>query len=598
MFAIFIMACGTTHLMGAIVLWKPFYGLDAMLKAFTALISIVTAFMLWPLIPQALRLPSPAQLRLINEELQNEIAQRKLVEEKLRIAKEAAEDGLQKEQMRLAAIVESSEDAIISKTLDGRVTSWNRAAEMIFGYGAEEIIGHSMRDLIPPELSDEEDNILATITHGESIRHYETVRICKDGRRIAVSETISPILDKDRRIVGASKIARDISDIKASELALKMSESRFRRLFHEAPLSLCYVNGEGVLADSNKRFEQTFGYDRKDVPTLAKWWQLVYPDPSYRAQVLATWNAAVADATATGNDIEPIEYQVTCKSGEVRTVLISGITLGKDLLATFFDITERRQAEEAVRHLNINLERRVVERTAELVSANQELESFAYAVSHDLRAPLRAMSGFSQALVEDYGDKLEGDAKNYLDQIDIASRKMGELIDGILALSRSTRGELKHDFIDVSALATQLLKELAHNGPERKVEWHVEPNMHATGDALMIEAVLRNLLSNAWKYTGKTDAAVIRVFCGEIEGKQSFCVADNGAGFDEAHSERLFKPFQRLHRQDEFPGLGIGLATVQRIVNRHGGEVSAKGQAGNGATFCFTLPATSSEKIE
>ena len=298
----------------------------------------------------------------------------------------------------------------------------------------------------------------------------------------------------------------------------------------------------------------------------------------------------MADAAATGRDINPIEYQVTCKNGETRTVLISGITLGKDLLATFFDITERRKAEEEVRLLNIDLEHRVVERTAELVSANRELESFAYAVSHDLRSPLRAMSGFTHALLEDYGDKLEGDAKTYLNQIDIASCKMGELIDGILTLSRSTRGEMKHDQIDISTLATEILEELARDEPERKVEARVEPNLSATGDASMIEAVLRNLLGNAWKYTGKTDAAVIRVFWGEIEGKQGFCVTDNGAGFDNAHIGRLFKPFQRLHRQDEFPGLGIGLATVQRIVNRHGGELLAKGQVGNGATFCFTLP--------
>ena len=596
MFAIFIMACGTTHLMGAIVLWKPLYGLDAMLKAFTALVSIVTAFMLWPLIPHAMKLPSPSQLKLINEELQNEIAQRKRIEEALRIAKEAAEEGLQNEQKRLAAIVESSEDAIVSKTLDGRITSWNRAAEKIFGYTAKEMIGQYIRILIPPERIEEENNVLATIARGESIKHYETERICKDSRRIIVSETLSPILDKAGRIIGASKIARDISDIKASEEAIKTSESRFRRLFHEAPVPLCYINEEGVLTDSNRRFEQTFGYGRSDVPTLTEWWQLAYPDPLRRAQVLAIWKAAVTDAAATGHDIEPIEYQVTCKNGGTRTVLISGITLGKDLLATFFDITERRQAEEEVRRLNIDLERRVVERTAELVSANRELESFAYAVSHDLRAPLRAMSGFSQALVEDYGDQLKGDAKIYLDQINFASHNMGELIDGILTLSRSTRGEMKHDSIDISTMATQLFKELMHNEPERKVEWQVEPNLSATGDARMIEAALRNLLGNAWKYTAKKEAAVIRVYLGEIDGEQGFCVADNGAGFDKAHIERLFKPFQRLHRQDEFPGLGIGLATVQRIINRHGGKVNATGQPGNGATFCFTLPAMSSEK--
>ena len=247
------------------------------------------------------------------------------------------------------------------------------------------------------------------------------------------------------------------------------------------------------------------------------------------------------------------------------------------------------EAAQLARHFN-NMLDTLAQRTTELISANHELESFAYAVSHDLRAPLRAMSGFSHVLVEDYGDKLEGDAKIILNQIDIASRNMGKLIDGILMLARCTRGEIKQDSIDISALATQILEELTHNEPERKVEWHVEPNLSATGDASMTELVLRNLLCNAWKYTGKTNAAVIRVFWGEIDSKQGFCIADNGAGFDTAQIERLFKPFQRLHRQEEFPGLGIGLATVQRIVNRHGGKIYAKGQVGNGATFCFTLP--------
>ena len=248
-----------------------------------------------------------------------------------------------------------------------------------------------------------------------------------------------------------------------------------------------------------------------------------------------------------------------------------------------------RRADDALtrmRRLNAELE----QRTAELAAANGELEGFAYAVAHDLRAPLRALSGFSQALEEDYGDRLEGEAKTYLDQIGIASRKMGELIEGILTLSRVTRGELRRDRIDLSALATQLLEELARMEPARQVRWRIEPGIEAVGDARMIEDVLRNLLGNAWKYTAKTPEPLIRVHTEAKERALYFCVADNGAGFDMAHAERLFKPFQRLHRQDEFPGIGIGLATVQRIVHRHGGEMRAEGRPAGGATFCFTLP--------
>jgi signal transduction histidine kinase len=247
------------------------------------------------------------------------------------------------------------------------------------------------------------------------------------------------------------------------------------------------------------------------------------------------------------------------------------------------------EAAEALRELNASLEQRVAQRTAELTAANQELDSFAYAVSHDLRAPLRAMSGFSRALIEDYSDRLDGAAKDYLDQIDIATRKMGDLIDGILALCRSTRGSMQRNTIDLSALAGALVIELERADPERRVKFEIEPGLLVHGDVRMIECVMRNLLDNAWKYTARTPAPLIRVYAGELDGVRSICVADNGAGFDMAHAAQLFEPFRRLHRQDEFPGIGVGLATVQRIVYRHGGRIHASAVPGEGATFCFTL---------
>jgi signal transduction histidine kinase len=204
------------------------------------------------------------------------------------------------------------------------------------------------------------------------------------------------------------------------------------------------------------------------------------------------------------------------------------------------------------------------------------------------------MSGFSQALLEDYGDRLADDAKKYLDQIAIASHRMSDLIDGILALSRSTRGDLRRDRVDLSTLATQRLAALADENPTRQVSTRVESGLTVEGDARMIEAVIDNLIDNAWKYTGQASAPEIRVYGESRDGSPWICVADNGAGFDMAHAERLFKPFQRLHRQDEFPGIGIGLATVQRIIHRHGGEIEALGQPNLGATFCFKLPPAAS----
>lgn len=395
--------------------------------------------------------------------------------------------------------------------------------------------------------------------------------------------------DADGKVVKLHGTVQDFTVRKQAELARSASEARFRRLFHEAPVPLAYVNKDGVLVDRNQRFDQIFGYSHDELSTLAKWWQLASPDPVYRAWVLDTWNLAVDHAAETGFDITPIEYRVTCKNGEVRIVLISGITIGDDFLATFFDVTERRQAEEQVRLLNVDLERRVIERTAELTAANQELDAFAYAVSHDLRAPLRAMSGFSQALIEDYGDKMEGEAKIYLDEIGLASSRMGELIDGILTLSRSTRNPLACEPVDLTSIAGRLLQGLAETEPERQVSWQVEPELMTKGDPRMVEVVMQNLLDNAWKYTSKTAAAEIKVSSEQRDGRSWICVADNGAGFDMAHAGKLFQPFQRLHRQEEFVGIGIGLATVQRIVHRHGGDIEAAGTPGKGARFCFFL---------
>ena len=329
----------------------------------------------------------------------------------------------------------------------------------------------------------------------------------------------------------------------------------------------------------------------------------VYPEVQYyfTPESWAHLRAEVEQVLAQGGAYE-CDAEVVRPDGERRWVVARGQAVrdadGKvvKLHGTVQDFTVRKQAELALsasearyRLLNNDLERRVSERTAELTASNQELDAFAYAVSHDLRAPLRAMSGFSQALVEDYGDKMEGEAKVYLNQITIAGSRMGELIDGILTLSRSTRNSLMCEPVDLSAMAGRLLQELAETEPERQVNWQVEPGLTIKGDPRMVEVVMQNLLGNAWKYTSKTVAAEIKLFSEQRDSRAWICVADNGAGFDMAHAGKLFQPFQRLHRQEEFVGIGIGLATVQRIVRRHGGNIEAAGTPGTGARFCFFL---------
>jgi light-regulated signal transduction histidine kinase (bacteriophytochrome) len=255
------------------------------------------------------------------------------------------------------------------------------------------------------------------------------------------------------------------------------------------------------------------------------------------------------------------------------------------------DITDRKQAERRIHELNEELERRVRERTAQLEAANRELESFSYSVSHDLRAPLRSVDGYSQALLEDCASLLDETGRQHIHRIRNASQRMAQLIDGLLTLSRLTRLEMQRERLSLSALARNIAQELQQREPERRVEFVIADGLEARADARLMRAALENLLGNAWKYTARHDRPRIEFGTQpQPSGPPVYFVRDNGAGFDMAYVDRLFVAFQRLHSAQEFPGDGIGLATVRRIIHRHGGRVWAEGATGQGATFYFSLP--------
>jgi signal transduction histidine kinase len=252
-------------------------------------------------------------------------------------------------------------------------------------------------------------------------------------------------------------------------------------------------------------------------------------------------------------------------------------------------VRELSEANESLLRLNDELERRVVDRTGQLEAANRELEMFSYSVSHDLRAPLRHIDGFSQALGDDYADKLNSTGREYLDRIRKSARRMMEMIDALLDLSRQGRGKIVKESVDLSAMVKEIGDELARSEPERQVQLNVVEGVTVLADPKLMRVVMQHLLSNAWKFTAPTENPVVEFYTTEWEGRVAYAVRDNGAGLDLNYADKLFAPFQRLHSQQEFPGIGVGLAIVKRIITRHGGKVKAEGEVGKGATFTFTL---------
>jgi PAS domain S-box-containing protein len=332
----------------------------------------------------------------------------------------------------------------------------------------------------------------------------------------------------------------------------------------------------------NREYERLFNVRRQDIVGLTDHdlFPMAVAD-EFRANdlmAISLGSPVRMEETAPGEDGErtyiTVKFPLVDKDG--KAYAIAGIST---------EITERKRAEEEVRRLNEELEQRVRYRTAELEASTRELDAFAYSVSHDLRAPLRSLAGFSEVLLEDYADRLDETGRRYLERIEVNAQRMAQMIDDLLNLSRATRVELRREPVDLTASAREVLTDLRDADPDRTVHATVEDGIATTGDPDLIRLVLYNLLGNAWKFTAKSEDARIRV---AIDGNV-VTVADNGAGFDMRYAGKLFDPFQRLHAAADFEGTGIGLAIVHRIVHRHGGRIWARSEPGQGATFYFTF---------
>ncbi|MDH4187165.1 MAG: PAS domain S-box protein, partial [Nitrospira sp.] len=364
-----------------------------------------------------------------------------------------------------------------------------------------------------------------------------------------------------------------------TEAALGRSDARFRQVVESAPNGMLMIRSDGKITLVNAQIERLFGYGREEL--IGQSLDLLVPH-RFRAQhpanVQRFFEQPSVRAMGANRDLFGLR-----KDGVERPIEIGLTPLetpeGRQVLASIIDITERKQTEGML-----------MARQALLDAANTELEAFAYSVSHDLRTPLRGIDGFSLALLEDYAGQLDGRGQDYLRRVRSASQRMGQLIDDLLNLSRMTRQEFHRDTVDLSVLAQDVLDGLRQSDPDRQAECLVEPGLIVSGDAGLLRIMLENLLGNAWKFTGKRAVARIEFGAETQSGVMTYFVYDNGAGFDMAYADKLFRPFQRLHGIHEFIGTGIGLATVSRIVKRHGGRIWAESVVEQGTRVFLTLP--------
>lgn len=576
LFGLFIVACGSTHLMEVWNLWHANYWLAGAIKAITAAASVPTAILLTRLVPQAIRLPGTSQLATANAALENEVHKRREIELDLRTS--------EADYREQAELLDLTHDAIFVRNLQAKILYWNRSAEQLYGWSKLEARGKVAHELLetafPKALAEIEVQVLEKGRwEGELVHHH------RDGGKIIVSSRWALRTDTAGRPVSILESNRDITQ-------RREEEEKFRNLLESAPDAIVIVDSAGRIQLVNTQAEKLFAYAREEM--IGKPIEMLMPQ-RFQDQHVGHRRGYSASPRPREMGVG-LELSGRRKDGTEFPIEISlsPIETGEGTLVSsaIRDITGRRQAEEQIRKLNLVLN----ERVAELNDANKELESFSYSVSHDLRAPLRHIDGFARILKEEHAGELSQDGIRYLDRVLEAANHMGRLVDDLLKLARINRQEIAKQNVRLENVVREAIAELPPETRERSIEWRIEPLSQADCDPGLLKLVFSNLLSNSVKFTRTRRDAVIEVGECESRGLPAYFVRDNGVGFDQKYADKLFGVFQRLHRQEDFEGTGIGLATVQRIIRRHGGDIWAESEPDRGATFFFTLDAQPQQK--